>query len=54
MLSKAAARAFFLTGTIGFSVVFLGLTLDTIRRVPTQTKEQNLTPQVVQDKRLWW
>ena len=43
MLSKSAARTFFLTGTIGFSVVFLGLTLDTIRRVPAQTKEQNLS-----------
>ena len=53
MLSKSAARAFFLIGTIGFSVVFLGLTLDTIRRVPAQTKEQNITPQVVQGKRLW-
>ena len=53
MLSKSAARAFFLIGTIGFSVIFLGLTLDTIRRVPAQTKEQNITPQVVQGKHLW-
>jgi nitric oxide reductase subunit C len=53
MLSKSAARAFFLIGTVGFSVIFLGLTLDTIRRVPAQTREQNITPQVVQGKRLW-
>jgi nitric oxide reductase subunit C len=53
MLSKSAARAFFLIGTIGFSLIFLGLTLDTIRRVPDQTRQQNLTPQVVQGKRLW-
>jgi nitric oxide reductase subunit C len=53
MLSKSAARAFFLLGTVGFSVIFLGLTLDTIRRVPAQTKQQNLTPQVVQGKHLW-
>jgi nitric oxide reductase subunit C len=53
MLSKSAARAFFLIGTIGFSVIFLGLTLDTIRRVPGQTREHNITPQVVQGKRLW-
>ena len=53
MLSKSAARTFFLIGTIGFSVIFLGLTLDTIRRVPAQTREHNITPQVVQGKHLW-
>jgi nitric oxide reductase subunit C len=53
MLSKSAARAFFLMGTVGFSVIFLGLTLDTIRRVPAQTREHNITPQVVQGKQLW-
>ena len=40
MLSKSAARAFFLVGTIGFSVIFLLLTFDTIRRCrsrPTPT-----------------
>lgn len=53
MLSKSAARMFFLTGTIGLSVIFLGLTFDTLRRVPDQTKARNLTPQVVQGKHLW-
>ena len=53
MLSKSAARAFFLIGTIGFSVIFLALTLDTIRRVPEQTHADNLTPQVIEGKRLW-
>ena len=53
MLSKSAARAFFLIGTVGFSVIFLGLTLDTIRRVPDQTRAHNITPQVVQGKHLW-
>ena len=53
MLSKSAARAFFLTGTVGLSVIFLGLTFDTMRRVPAQTHAQNLTPQVVQGKHLW-
>jgi nitric oxide reductase subunit C len=53
MLSKSAARTFFLIGTVGFSVIFLGLTLDTIRRVPAQTREHNITPQVVQGKHLW-
>ena len=53
MLSKSAARAFFLLGTIGFSAVFVFLTIDTIRRVPAQTKQQNLTEQVVHGKHLW-
>jgi hypothetical protein len=53
MWSKAAARAFFLIGTIGFSLIFLALTVDTIRRVPDQTRQQNITPQVVQGKLLW-
>lgn len=53
MLSKSAARTFFLLGTVGFSVVFLLLTLDTLGRIPDQTKQQNLTPQVVQGKHLW-
>src|SRR4029453_16832163 len=53
MLWKSAARAFFLLGTIGFSAVFLLLTIDTIRRVPAQTKQQNLSEQVVHGKQLW-
>ena len=53
MLSKSAARAFFLIGTIGFSVIFLLLTFDTIRRVPEQTNADNLTPQAIAGKHLW-
>lgn len=53
MLSKSAARAFFFIGTIGFSAIFLGLTIDTMRRVPEQTRQHNITPQVVQGKHLW-
>ena len=53
MLSKSAARAFFLIGTVGFSVIFLLLTLDTIRRVPEQTNADNLTPQAIAGKHLW-
>jgi CxxC motif-containing protein (DUF1111 family) len=44
---KSAARAF------GFAAVFLLLTIDTIRRVPVQTKQQHLTEQVVHGKQLW-
>jgi nitric oxide reductase subunit C len=53
MLSKSAARAFFFIGTIGFSAIFLGLTLDTMRQVPKQTNAANLTPQAIEGKHLW-
>ena len=50
MLSKSAA---FFLGTVGFSVIFLGTHLDTIHASPAQTREHNITPQVVQGKQLW-
>lgn len=53
MLSKSAARAFFVGGTGLCSLAFLGLTVDTIRQVPGQTHEENLSPAVVRGKHLW-
>lgn len=53
MLSKSAARMFFLIGTGSCSVAFVLLTIDTIARVPEQTKQQNLTPAVHRGKDLW-
>lgn len=53
MLSKSAARKFFLGGTALCGGAFILLTLDTIRRVPAQTNEQNLTPSVIRGKDLW-
>lgn len=53
MLSKSQARAFFLGGTGIFSAAFLALTIDTHRKVPEQTNEQNLTPQVIAGKKIW-
>ena len=53
MLSKSAARAFFIGGTALCSIAFIGLTLDTIQRVPGQTHEENLTPAVIRGKDLW-
>lgn len=53
MLSKSAARTFFIGGTALCSLSFILLTLDTIRRVPAQTREQNITPMVKQGKDLW-
>lgn len=53
MLSKSAARGFFLLGTLACAGAFVLLTLDTIKRVPSQTHEENLTEQVVRGKNLW-
>lgn len=53
MLSKSAARTFFLVGTGLCATAFILLTLDTISRVPKQSHEENLTPAVHRGKDLW-
>lgn len=53
MLSKSQARAFFVVGTAVCSVAFVGLTVDTLRRIPAQTNAAGLSEQVVQGKVLW-
>ncbi|MBP6609146.1 MAG: cytochrome c, partial [Deltaproteobacteria bacterium] len=53
MLSKSAARSFFLVGTLVCVAFFIGLTVDTLGRVPAQTNAQNLTESVKLGKKLW-
>ncbi|MDZ4728244.1 MAG: c-type cytochrome [Leptospira sp.] len=53
MLSKSQARAFFLGGTILFSVIFLALTVDTVRQTAARTNAVNLTESVVRGKEIW-
>lgn len=53
MLSKSAARNFFLVGTVLCFGAFILLTIDTIKRVPAQTKAHNLTPEAIAGKHLW-
>lgn len=53
MLSKSQARAFFLGGTLFFSVVFLGLTVDTIRQTDARTNASKLTDSVLKGKEIW-
>ncbi|MBI4694889.1 MAG: cytochrome c [Gammaproteobacteria bacterium] len=53
MLSKSAARAFFLIGTALSGGAFLILTYDTIQRVPAQTHQDQLTPAAIRGKQLW-
>ncbi len=53
MLSKSQARLFFLGGTVLFSVVFLGLTLDTIRQTPARSGEANLDASALRGRMIW-
>jgi nitric oxide reductase subunit C len=53
MLTKSQARTFFLVGTGLCGAAFVGLTLDTFRRIPEQTHEQHITEEVAHGKALW-
>ncbi|MGH0031920.1 MAG: c-type cytochrome [Myxococcota bacterium] len=53
MLSKSAARWFFVGGTIFFSAIFLGLTVDTLREIPARQNSDLLTPAVARGKAIW-
>ncbi len=53
MLSKNGAKYFFLIGTGFFFAIFLGLTYDTMNRIPKQTHAENMTPQVIHGKKLF-
>lgn len=53
MLSKEAARNFFLVGTGLCFGAFILLTVDTVKRVPTQTNEQNLSESAIRGKHLF-
>lgn len=53
MLSKSQARIFFLGGTGLFSAIFLALSVDSMRQIPTLTNEDKLTDQVVRGKAIW-
>jgi len=53
MLSKSAARAFFLGGTAACSLAFVALTVDTFGKIPEQTRAAAITPEVERGKELW-
>ena len=53
MLSKSQARLFFFIATVGFSGVFLWLTVDTMAQVGERTNEDQLTDEVIRGKELW-
>ncbi len=53
MLSKSAARSFFLVGTAVCSLAFVGLTVDTFGKIPARTHADAITPAVARGKALW-
>lgn len=53
MLSKSQARLFFFGGTLFFSVIFIALTVDTVRKVPAQSHQDRMTAEVVSGKEIW-
>lgn len=53
MLSKSAAKAFFLGGTAVTAAVFLSLTWDTFQQIPERTHASAITEPVKRGKHLW-
>ncbi len=53
MLSKSSAKAFFLIGTFLCTGTFVVLTIDTLNKVPEQTRVQNMNESVIRGKHLW-
>ena len=53
MLSKSAARAFFIGGTVIVSAVFVGLTVDTLGQIPERSNASELTEAAKRGHDLW-
>ena len=53
MLSKSQARWFFIGGTVFFGVIFIFLTIDTLREIPARQNSDQLTAQVIRGKHIW-
>ncbi|MFZ3230676.1 MAG: cytochrome c [Pseudobdellovibrio sp.] len=53
MFSKSQAKAFFLVGTALCATAFVLLTIDTLKRIPTQTHAENLTAEGIRGKHLF-
>jgi nitric oxide reductase subunit C len=53
LLTKSQARLFFLLGTLLFALLFIGLTIDTLGRIPKQTNDSKLTEEAKRGKEIW-
>lgn len=52
-ITKSMARNIYYGGGIFAILIFIGLSVDTVRQVPKRSNEHNLTPSVVAGKNLW-
>jgi len=54
MLSKKQAKAFFLGGTVLFSIIFLGLSYESVSTsIPSKTNADQINDAVVRGKHIW-
>lgn len=51
--TKSMARNVFYGGGVFFFLLFLALTFDTMKTLPTRDNSQNITPAVAHGKKLW-
>ncbi len=52
-MTKRHTRLFFIIGTLLFSAIFVGLTIDSHRQFGKLTNAENITPQVIEGKHVW-
>lgn len=52
-MTRQQARLFAILSSLAVTVAFLGMTIDTHRRIPRLTNEDKLTPQVIAGKEAW-
>lgn len=53
IFTKSMARNIFYGGTVFFFLLFLALTFDTERELPSRDNSANLTPDVIAGKHIW-
>lgn len=53
VFTKSTARNIFYGGSLFFFLLFLGLTMDTLGKLPKRDHRENITPQVVLGKKVW-
>lgn len=53
MLSKSDSLKIFMVVTVTAIVVFLFLSYDTLKKIPDQTNEKNITESVIRGKNIW-
>ena len=51
--TKGMARNIYYGGSVFFFLVFIGLTVDTVERLPTTDNRENISEEVTAGKRLW-